>query len=91
MMVRHADGRKEQRTEEIVKPANVADADIAQRVAVIGALQCQEARLLGPGRPALPPVLKRHLQGDFDGRGAVVGEEDTRQAGGASSTSFRAS
>ena len=30
----------------------------------------------------LPPVLKRHFQGDLDRRGAVVGKENTVEAGG---------
>ena len=37
--------------------------------------------MLGRGFGPLPPVLKRHLQGDLDGGGAVVGVEDVVEAG----------
>src|SRR5262249_53537778 len=42
----------------------------------------EELRLLGPGVGALAPVLKGHLEGDLDGGGPVVGEEDVGQPGG---------
>ncbi len=63
-----------------MKSFNVADADIAERVAVIGAVQREIARLVRPRSRALPPVLKRHLERHFHRRGAVVGVENVVQA-----------
>ena len=64
-----------------MEAGQVADADVAEGVAVVGALQGEEFRLARPRVRPLPPVLKRHFQGDFDGGGAVVGIEDVVEAG----------
>jgi len=74
----------------VMKPGQIAHADVAQGIAVIGPLQREELCLFGPWSRTLPPVLERHLQGDLDGGGAVVGVEDACQAGRAASTRRRA-
>ena len=67
-------------SEHGVEPLDAADADAAQRVAVVGVAQGHVAGLLGPRVGPLLPVLKGHLQRHLDGRGPVVGEEDVLQA-----------
>src|SRR3990172_299356 len=59
-----------------VKEIDPADADRAQRVAVIRLLNGDEPGLSKPPPAALLPVLEGHLQGDLDSRRAVVGVED---------------
>ena len=56
-----------------------ADGDRADRVAVVGVAQRDEAAALGPA--AVAPVLKGHLQRDLRRGRAVVGVEDAAQAG----------
>ena len=76
-----ADDVEQQRTKHLVKPRHAADADAAQRVAVVGFAQRQVLRLAGARVGTLPPVLEGHLQGDFDRRRTVAGEEHVLQAG----------
>src|SRR5207237_685507 len=63
-----------------VKPSHAADADASQRVAVISVLKREILRLPRLRPIALSPILKRHLQSDFDRRRAVVGKENVTEA-----------
>ena len=63
-----------------MEACQISDTDVAERVAVIGALQRQVARFLWLRTGALPPVLKGHFDGHFDSGGAVIREKDSRQA-----------
>src|SRR5262245_123176 len=58
---------------EVLDPA---DADIAERVAVVGAAKSEILGLLRSRIRPLPPELKGDLQRDLDRRRAIVGEED---------------
>ena len=78
---RQPDDFEQQRLEHGMKPGHAADADAAQRVAVIGAIQRDVQGFAAVRLAALPPVLKRHLQRHFHRRGAVVGKEDVPQPG----------
>lgn len=59
---------------------DVAHADGAHRIAVVGQLQMEEGRLRAGLRVSLLPILHRHLESHLDRRGAVVGIEDARKA-----------
>jgi hypothetical protein len=71
---------EQQGGEHRVEPIDAADADVADRVAMIRRVQGQEPGAPRLGVVLLPPVLERHLEGDLDGRRPVVGEEDAGQA-----------
>src|SRR5690606_30218845 len=58
---------------------DAADGDRAERVAVIGVLEVDEAPLLGAAGEL--PVLEGELEGDLHRGGAVVGVEDALEAG----------
>src|SRR5438874_43748 len=76
-----ADDVEQQRLEHRMESRYAADADAAERVAMI---RVGEGQVLGSswlGTIALPPELKRHLQRHFDRRSAVVREEDVIQTG----------
>ena len=77
---RHAERLEQQRLEHGVEPLDPAHAHAPQRVAVIGVAEGDVPGLLRLGLGALAPILERHLQGHFDRRGTVVGEEDVLQA-----------
>src|SRR5580692_2631152 len=64
-----------------MKPPQVADTDVAKGVAVICQVERKVFGFLGPRLPALAPVLKCHLQCDFDRRRTIVGKENVAQAG----------
>ncbi len=70
---------EQQRLEDAVEAIHSADADAPQRVAVIGARQRGESGFLRPRLAALLPILKRHFQGRFHRRGAVVREKHVGQ------------
>ena len=63
----------------MMEACQIAHADIAERIAVIGGMQGQKLRLFRSRFRTLPPELKRHLERDFDRRGAVIGKEHARQ------------
>src|SRR5579884_2487476 len=71
--------REQQRREQMMEPGHVADADIAERIAVVGRSQGQEASLVWPRLCTLPPELERHLERHLHGRGAVIREENVCQ------------
>ena len=62
-----------------MEQGNPADAHAAHRIAVIGDIQANERGFLFLRRTLLLPILNRHFQGHFHGRGAVVRIEDARQ------------
>ncbi len=69
---------EEERPVEGVEELDAAHGDRADRVAVVGVSQSDEA---GPALAALVPVLVGHLERDLGGGGAGVRVEDARQAG----------
>ena len=64
-----------------MKLREVSDANVAERVAVICALEREKLCLSRFGFRRLPPILERHFQGDFDGGGAVVGIKNVVESG----------
>src|SRR3954465_14762981 len=74
---RHAKDVEEERLEDLVEEVHPADADCAERVAVVRLAQRDELRLLRLA-PQLP-VLEGNLQRHFDRGGAGVRIEDLVQ------------
>ena len=72
---------EQERLEHRVEAGDAADADAADRVAVVGLAEGEVAGLLRPRPLALAPVLEGQLQGDLDRRRSVVGEEHVLEAG----------
>src|SRR5262249_45501052 len=68
--------REQQRPKDRVKVLDAAEADITERIAVIGMRKSEILDLLRARIGSLLPELERHLQRDLDGGGAAVGEED---------------
>ena len=62
----------------IAEDRDVGDAERAQRLAVVAALQRDELRLAALA--AIGPVVRRHLERDLGCRGAVGGEERVAEA-----------
>jgi hypothetical protein len=70
----------EQRPVDGLVEIHVADRERAQGLAVIAVGERDEPRLAGA--TGVAPEMKAHLYRDFDGGGAVVGEETAVQARG---------
>jgi hypothetical protein len=76
--IRGAEDVEEERAEDGAEGVDAAEADGAERVAVVGAGESDEAAAVGAR--VLLPVLEGNLDGDLDGGGAVVAEEDAGEA-----------
>ena len=86
---RHSERVEQRGSVERVEEIDAADGDRADGVAVVGVLEGDEARSFRTGIARLLPVLKRHLERDFDGGRAGVGEEDMLEARAALSVASR--
>ena len=78
---RDAVGLEQQRPVGAVEEVDAADRDRAQRVAVVGALEGDEAGPPAALALALVPVLKRHLERDLDRGRPGLGVEDALEPG----------
>lgn len=76
-----AEGGEQEGAKHGVEAGNAAEADIAEGIAVVGAVEGEEEAALGFGGIFLAPVLEGEFEGHFDGGGSRVGEEDTGQPG----------
>ena len=76
---RHAQAVEEERAEDLVEEIHPADADRAERVAVVRLGERDEPGLARLA--ALAPMLERHFQSHLDRGRAAVGIEDLGQSG----------
>ena len=76
----HGDHVHQERLVHLLVELDVADRERAERLAVIAVRERDEAPLLRAAE--VLPVVKGHLDGDFDGRRAVVRIEATGEACG---------
>ena len=72
--------RKQERSKAFVKPGGTTYAHAPHGIAMIRGIQANERFLLFLRGTLLLPILNRHFQGHFHGRGAVVRVEHPRQA-----------
>ena len=73
--------REDERSEQPVERLDPAECDRSQRIAVVRALERDEARApAGRGVLVLGPELERHLERDLHGGSAVVAEEDAGES-----------
>ena len=77
--VGEAQGLEEERFVDIAEGTLPARADGSEGVTVVGHVEGGDAVALGAATVGL--VLDGHLEGDLDGGGAVLAEEDARAAG----------